>query len=199
MRAADSLPSEVASLDAAGVIVWANAAWLLAAQSDPGGLIIGCAVGVNFLRMVQATGTTIAGAIAAGVAALLAGERPSFEQEVSAPEGARRWRFQARPLRGSSGGAVLMRTEIPAPARRARTALPAPEDLRQRIARLTPREQDVLRLMVRGFDNREIAAELGIGYNTARSHSQAVIEKLGARSRLDAVARAHRAGTAEES
>jgi DNA-binding NarL/FixJ family response regulator len=48
--------------------------------------------------------------------------------------------------------------------------------------------------MVRGLGNREIAAELEIAYTTVRSHVQRVIEKLDARSRLQAVARAYRSG-----
>jgi len=44
-----------------------------------------------------------------------------------------------------------------------------------------------------GLDNRQIAAELGIAYTTVRSHTRSLIDKLGARSRLDAVTRAYRA------
>lgn len=56
-----------------------------------------------------------------------------------------------------------------------------------RLATLTPRELDVLRLTVRGLDNRAIAAELGIGYATVRSHVRNVLEKLEVHSRLEAV------------
>jgi DNA-binding NarL/FixJ family response regulator len=60
------------------------------------------------------------------------------------------------------------------------------------LGRLTPREHDVLELMVRGYDNRAMAAELGIGYSTVRSHVRGVLEKLGTHSRLEAVALANR-------
>ena len=64
-----------------------------------------------------------------------------------------------------------------------------------RIAeRLTPRELDVLARMAAGLSNREIGADLGIEYTTVRSHVQSVLEKLGARSRFDAIARAYRGG-----
>ena len=59
---------------------------------------------------------------------------------------------------------------------------------------LTPREHDVLRLMARGLDNFDIADELGIGYGTVRGHVRGVLEKLGAHSRLQAVAAARKAG-----
>lgn len=60
--------------------------------------------------------------------------------------------------------------------------------------RMTPRELDVLSRMAVGLSNRAIAADLGIEYTTVRGHVQAVLEKLGARSRFDAVARAYRTG-----
>lgn len=64
-------------------------------------------------------------------------------------------------------------------------------------AELTPREHDVLKLMAKGFDNYEIAAELGIGYGTVRGHVRGVLEKLGSHSRLQAVAEARTAGLLE--
>lgn len=60
--------------------------------------------------------------------------------------------------------------------------------------RLTPREREVLDLMAVGLDNRGIAAELGIQYTTVRGHVRSVIEKLGARSRLEAVSRVYQMG-----
>lgn len=61
-------------------------------------------------------------------------------------------------------------------------------------ASLTPREREVLGLLGKGLDNREISDRLGIGYSTVRTHIQGVIDKLGARSRLEAVAKASEAG-----
>jgi two-component system, NarL family, nitrate/nitrite response regulator NarL len=55
---------------------------------------------------------------------------------------------------------------------------------------LTPRELEILTVMARGLDNRAMAKELGIGYSTVRSHVRGVLEKLGAHSKLEAVARA---------
>lgn len=59
---------------------------------------------------------------------------------------------------------------------------------------LTDRELDVLTRMATGLSNRAIAAELGIEYTTVRGHVQSVLEKLGARSRFQAVARAYQSG-----
>lgn len=55
---------------------------------------------------------------------------------------------------------------------------------------LTTRELEILQLLGRGRDSRAIGAELTIGYSTVRTHVQSIIEKLGARSRLEAVAKA---------
>jgi DNA-binding NarL/FixJ family response regulator len=60
----------------------------------------------------------------------------------------------------------------------------------QLLDQLTPRESDVLRLLAAGLDNRAIAARLGIGYVTARSHLRNLSSKLGAHSKLEILARA---------
>jgi DNA-binding NarL/FixJ family response regulator len=60
--------------------------------------------------------------------------------------------------------------------------------------RMTERELDVLSRMASGLSNREIASDLGIEYTTVRGHVQTILEKLGARSRFDAVARSYRGG-----
>jgi len=53
---------------------------------------------------------------------------------------------------------------------------------------LTAREKDVLRLLAKGRTTGAIAAELFIAPSTARNHIQSVIGKLGAHSKLEAVA-----------
>ena len=52
---------------------------------------------------------------------------------------------------------------------------------------LTPRELEVLALMAQGLANRAIAARLGISAHTAKTHVAAVLAKLGAASRAEAV------------
>ncbi|CAM5287468.1 DNA-binding response regulator [Streptomyces avidinii] len=59
---------------------------------------------------------------------------------------------------------------------------------------LTPRERETLCLLGDGLGTTEISQRLGIAPNTARNHIQRVLEKLGARSQLEAVAVARRAG-----
>jgi two-component system, NarL family, nitrate/nitrite response regulator NarL len=61
---------------------------------------------------------------------------------------------------------------------------------------LTQREREILDRLVRGERTTMIAAEMGISINTARTHIQNVMTKLGAHSRLEVVAVAIRAGRA---
>jgi DNA-binding NarL/FixJ family response regulator len=53
--------------------------------------------------------------------------------------------------------------------------------------RLTPRETDVLRLLVKGSSNKEIAATLGVGLRTVEGYVSNVFAKCGVRSRTEAV------------
>lgn len=57
-----------------------------------------------------------------------------------------------------------------------------------RFSRLSRREREVLALMVEGLDNPGIAQALVVSPNTARTHVQNVLGKLGVHSRLEAVA-----------
>ena len=59
---------------------------------------------------------------------------------------------------------------------------------------LTARELEVLRLVARGLSNKEIAADLHITTHTVKYHLAAVLEKLGVRSRTEAVSLGVRTG-----
>ena len=59
---------------------------------------------------------------------------------------------------------------------------------------LTPRERDVLNLLAEGLPNKAIAKRLGVSEHTVKFHLNAVLGKLGARSRTEAVTKAVRAG-----
>ena len=53
--------------------------------------------------------------------------------------------------------------------------------------RLTTREMEVLRLVARGMNNRDIAGELFISENTVKNHVRNILEKLQLHSRMEAV------------
>lgn len=60
------------------------------------------------------------------------------------------------------------------------------------IEPLSERQREVLRLLARGLQNKEIAAQLGIGERTAKFHVETVLHKLGAGNRTEAAAIATR-------
>ena len=60
--------------------------------------------------------------------------------------------------------------------------------------RLTPRELEVLAAMADGASNKAIARRLGISFHTAKFHVAAILDKLNADSRTEAVMRAAQLG-----
>src|SRR5215471_8265060 len=79
--------------------------------------------------------------------------------------------------------AAKLLTEFAAMARRDEEEPP------QRVPapRLTEREIEVLRLVARGMNNRDIAKELFISENTVKNHVRNILEKLQIHSRMEAV------------
>lgn len=66
---------------------------------------------------------------------------------------------------------------------------PPPEDhVRDLLARLTPRERDVLSCLADGLSRVEVAARLHLSTNTVRTHVQSILSKLGVNSAVAAVA-----------
>jgi two-component system nitrate/nitrite response regulator NarL len=76
--------------------------------------------------------------------------------------------------------------------------LPREADLQVQAAALveapTRRELEVLQLLIQGMTNRQMAERLGVSDHTVKFHVAAVLGKLNARTRAEAVARAIRLG-----
>jgi len=60
-------------------------------------------------------------------------------------------------------------------------------DLQQRFDSLTPREQEVISMVVSGMLNKQIAGELGTAENTVKVHRSRAMEKMHAQSFADLV------------
>ncbi|MGF3056304.1 response regulator [Microbacterium sp. YY-01] len=107
-----------------------------------------------------------------------------------APEVTRRVleRFAQQPRAVASGTIPVSRAHQPVhkPAADSPTSVP--------LEPLTNRENDVLRLMAEAWTNAEIAAELFIGEATVKTHVSRILQKLGARDRMQAIVVAHRHG-----
>ena len=70
----------------------------------------------------------------------------------------------------------------------------APADPPPAVAELTPREQEVLALLVRGLSNPEICQRLFISDATAKTHIARILQKLGVRDCVQAVIYAYESG-----
>jgi DNA-binding NarL/FixJ family response regulator len=62
------------------------------------------------------------------------------------------------------------------------------------VARLSPREREVLKLLAQGYANREIAAALTLQHKTVKNHVSHILSKLDTTSRTQAVIQALRRG-----
>lgn len=95
-------------------------------------------------------------------------------------------RITSAPLR--RGGRVVGIFGIGIPLAEAATAERSP------LRDLTPRQQEVLRLLGEGLETPEIARRLGVAEETARNHIRALLRATGAHSRLEAVLMGLRSG-----
>ena len=113
-------------------------------------------------------------------AALAAGARGVLPRDVDADS-------LAACLGAVSRGLLVLHPELAA-------SLPIRERPQGPAEDLTPRELEVLQLLAEGLPNKAIAGRLQITEHTAKYHVAAILAKLGAQTRTEAVARAARLG-----
>jgi len=104
-------------------------------------------------------------------------------------EAQREWQLAATAA--DEIGAVRLRAALADLGRRARLGSGAAAAAGSPLSILTSRELEVLRSLVGGRSNREIAAELFISDKTVSVHVSNILAKLGAASRTEAAAIAH--------
>jgi two-component system, NarL family, nitrate/nitrite response regulator NarL len=102
----------------------------------------------------------------------------------------------AAALQAVAAGLLVLDEGLAAPLLRQPDAIGAggAGDLDDPVEPLTPREVEVLQLLAQGLSNKLIGKRLGISEHTAKFHVNAILGKLGAQGRTDAVVKAARLG-----
>jgi DNA-binding CsgD family transcriptional regulator len=172
------VPVPMYALDRKGTIVWLNDAALA---------LVPGAAGKKFTDVLAPD--QVHGARRMFALQML-GQAPSADQEttIRRPDGARQTvGCNAVPLRKGNqivGVFGVLRTEPPV------VQTPAAED----VPVLTPRQQEVLRLLGTGLTTTQMAEQMALSPETVRNHVKSTLRELRAKSRLEAVLTAHRLG-----
>ncbi len=190
------LLSDEVGIDVLGLAATGSEALELACRLQPGVVLMdyqlpdrdGVAVTAEIKRreprvmVVMLTGMTddriLLDAIDAGCSGFLTKDRAAAEV--------------AEAVRAAAAGEALI-----SPALLARLLPKLNRTHREVGADLTEREREILAFLARGCSNKVIASELYLSVNTIRNYIQSVLKKLGAHSKLEAVATAVREGVIE--
>lgn len=90
-------------------------------------------------------------------------------------------------VRAVHHGATIAFLSNPIGARRGVGAAGGPEAGRTHSATLSPREREVLVLLARGYTNRQISSQLGVGVKSVETYRSRLLRKLGLKHRADVV------------
>ncbi|HET7759259.1 MAG TPA: PAS domain-containing protein [Gaiellaceae bacterium] len=175
-RAMDDLAAPAYVIDRDGRFRWVNRAYVEIFGDCRGRPFVDCVAPehrqrarTNFARKVVGKTTTI------------------FDLTVLDQAGDRvTVRITSAPLRREDEIIGIFGIGIPLPQTRAPS--------RSVLDDLTPRQQEVLRLLAEGLETPEIAKRLGVAEETARNHIRALLRATGAHSRLEAVLMGMRSG-----
>jgi DNA-binding NarL/FixJ family response regulator len=91
----------------------------------------------------------------------------------------------AQAVRAAANGEALIAPSVTVRLLAAFADLRTSEPLRQPIEPLTAREEEVMVTVARGLTNAEIASELRISLSTVKTHLASLMNKLGARNRVE--------------
>lgn len=175
----------VADLRSADAVV--KEAWRLSPDLVLLDLDLGAMDGLQLIRSLRAAGRRVlvvtgcddhqrlAAAVALGSVGWVAKARP-FEEVLDAAESA----YRDQPLLRPENRDHLTET--------GRQYVASDAEVQARIAKLTPREREILHAIIRGETAQEMAEDFVLSVGTVRSHIGSVLAKLGVSSQLAAAA-----------
>lgn len=125
--------------------------------------------------------------------AVLAGAAGYLLKDATLPE-------IIRGIRAAAAGQSLIAPAVAGEllARLRRHSVPEPAPPATAAPALSPREHDVLRLIVAGCDNTQIGKRLHLSASTIKHHVSSTLEKLGVENRIQAAVLAVRLGLVDE-
>jgi DNA-binding CsgD family transcriptional regulator len=168
----------VGLVDAGGVVVWTNEA-----VAD----LLGARVGDSFLEFLP---EELHDAARGRLVGKLRGAAATTHRLDLLGQNGRRVEVVLRssPVRRNGSAAVLFVVIPLGPLQVCGRASATP---------LTPRQEQVLRLLAEGLDTEQIAERLGVALETARNHIRGLLNRLEVHSRLGAVLEGLRRGVLE--
>jgi DNA-binding CsgD family transcriptional regulator len=178
-EALDGIELPAYLVDVAGIVSWVNVA---------ANAVLGDRVGQPYLNFIP---SDLHARVRTNFARKVYGGTPTvFEIAVLDAAGARRsFRVRSAPLRRD--GRIIGIFGLATPMSGSHVVDDEP-------LALTPRQMEVLRLLADASTTEEIARLLGVSVETARNHIRALLRRLGAHTRLEAVIEARRRGLVGE-
>ena len=179
----DSQPMPVAVLDRNGMVVTTNMTWQQV-HSENALFGTNCCQGQNYLQFCEASPNSYGAKLAAATQTVLEGREPGTPVEHSCEDGKEtRWyELIVRPFTGRGVAQVVVMHQEITHRKLAETEAVARANALGTINQLTPREAEVMRLVVRGEPNKKIARILDISVKTVEMHRSNLMKKLSVNS-----------------
>ena len=184
----DSLPSQVAVLDKNGTIMTVNNAW---SSFDSEDALFGghCRTGTNYLTFCQSRQHPSGGDLERAIREVINGQQHQQRLETFCTSLGNELWFEAilRPFTGAGlARVVVIHNEI-THRKQAEQEAVTRADASGRLSLLTPREEQVMKLVVDGKPNKSIARTLSISVKTVEMHRSNMMKKLRLNSVPDLV------------